>query len=431
MTKVIDIPAELLDDILHLVIFDAPLRWYDLWRQRLNLSSVGTTFKNVIYGSPRYWSRLFVHPYTRPEYIQFCLRLSGSGALYLWVNSNQPSSTSVFSRAVSHAPFPRFLAILRQHLRPAFHRVVRLQIKGAVPNDYLATITELEQYGGSTLTRLYLQFDVGHRALAADYAAFGSLPRLSYLVLHCTIAVAPPSSYASVTTLVLRELWLKSAPRWTDLRSVLVSMPRLEELQYDHVECVQLLDAPRLLMESLVSLVVRCDSEASLLLVGKLDMPQIAEWHLTLYNGATLEALVDACNDAFQRVRKLELDIERLGVDDVRVLLCASGSIRHVDISLCSSEVCHRIAHFVVVYQPSWCTLELTGPIDESRAGAMLRALAHGLSANDVEITIYGRGSVVSRSVWRMVDGLPEESEVDGGRVDAAHRFSIDDHVKY
>ncbi|KAJ7077020.1 hypothetical protein B0H15DRAFT_955337 [Mycena belliarum] len=199
MTTIVDIPAEVLDDILHLVVFEVVLRWHDLWRLRLNLVTVCSTFKNIIYGAPRYWSRLVVHRYTRRGYLEFCLRRTGSAHVFLWIDSQQAPNHSVYNRTIARPPFPQFIGSLRLHLRPSFHRVVSLQVKGGVEEDYLATIAELKQYDASSLSRLYLQFDKRYRTLAADYAAFGSLQRLSFLVFHCTVAVAPHASYAGET----------------------------------------------------------------------------------------------------------------------------------------------------------------------------------------------------------------------------------------
>ncbi|KAJ7094431.1 hypothetical protein B0H15DRAFT_946848 [Mycena belliarum] len=430
MASIVNIPAEVLDDILHLVVFGVLLRWHDLWQHRLTLACVCSTFKNVIYGAPRYWSRLFVHRYTRRGYLEFCLRQTGSAALLLWVDSEKPPNPYAYDHALRRAPLSHFITGLRLHIRPFFHRVARLQIRGARQEDHVATVAELAKYEASSLTHLYLQFDSRYRTLTTDYSPFASHQRLSFLVLSCTFPITPHTSYAAVTTLVLRLLWLKHAPRWAEVRSVLVCMDHLEELQLDHVECVGMTDAPRLRMESLTSLVLQCDSEASIQLVALLDMPHVSSWELTLYDGASLSTLVEAGGSAFQRATRLRLDVEVLGYDDIPSLFRASTSIRDVDFSLSSKDVCDHIGHWAVTLPVRWHHMKITGPMAQSRAEAMVRALGDE-GGGDVELTIYGREGETVRSVWTMLDGVPVEKELEGGRFIVPHRFSIDDRVKF
>ncbi|KAJ7130150.1 hypothetical protein C8R44DRAFT_731720 [Mycena epipterygia] len=349
-----DMPAEIVDDILSSVLDLLLGDWHRspnaFIALREALCLICHRWKDVIFGSAKYWSSVTISCYSNAHNVQHLLvQLSRAKEAplslridlvptphpyyYDFVRFDSPSVVVAYSsrRIVNLNQMQmrqRVLPLLAAH----FHRVRVLEVDGPHADSLLRAIQHLAPFVATSLERATFRLSMPDEddPVRPNYGVIRHWHALRDLGLQCVkpFAASHGMLYTNLTVLRLYHVW---ATRWDEFAAALPSMRCLEMLQLVQVECEDMGQSSPVILPSVTHLFFSFWTPASVSMLALIKLPNIVAISATSY-GPPFSLLVHNCEPLVRHASSLDISGERDDIAGFDELLCALTNTIELDL---------------------------------------------------------------------------------------------------
>ncbi|KAJ6604851.1 hypothetical protein DFH09DRAFT_1444164, partial [Mycena vulgaris] len=380
-------PTEVLQQIFRALLVSRC--WFFIWTERRKLSLVCRHFRDSAYSDPQLWARLTIHPFTRPDYIAFCLLRSGEAQLNVTVDARGGSEMwvggkvlSVISKTGSH-----FHDILHYVLSPIFPRIRALSVTCYESRDWTRLSAAMSTYSGGNMTTLILETTEIEGAQERRPLLLNDAVALKTVIFVGVTPCLARGAYTSVTKLVLRAICSWAEVKWQDVHRALSDATCLEELHLDDIECDEIDYRLVAVLHRVERFKLSIYSTESLDVVNQIVMPALLSCRLDIQGAGSISGTASMQRAPLAHARAIDFCIGETTPEQMAKLLGTFPSAEELDFrrsTPSTAEVLIETAH------GRWTTkahkIMLTAIATKGMADLILRAINDESGRDDATV---------------------------------------------
>ncbi|KAK7016257.1 hypothetical protein R3P38DRAFT_2785900 [Favolaschia claudopus] len=366
------LPKEIIRRIIAFVPdpFDLePASWMDNIHR---LRGVCQLWRDIVFTSPTFFSKIVIHSKKRPECIQDWLNRSGTTDLTMYFalgcEGEDPLEDYVAMRDFTNL------------LTGCMHRCQKLFFHAhtAIGTRLLFRMLDIINAASVPVLHVTAEDDFSPH-IPLMFAS--TTARVQHVVAEsCALVLLP----ASLTALELRNLSPHFELTGAQVREALSAAPALQDLLVHEVSVFEV-DGPRLTLPALTSLNFRCSSDSQADFISILDLPELRLLVLQVEDDDLFETITKYLNHG-SKVARLSLSISSPSLHSMRSFFRTMPQLRWLRVTT-SDEFLNNTVGALVLSSPdafrSMQRMEFGDYVDEELLIGILRRLA---SSSSMEI---------------------------------------------
>ncbi|KAJ7623951.1 hypothetical protein DFH06DRAFT_1340276 [Mycena polygramma] len=313
------LPYDVLDEILgHLL--ESSQAWVMRAWCRTNAALTSRAWQAHIYESPRFWTTITVHRYTREEYIVFCLKQTIATPFTLVLHASPdsvaPRATGTpKTRAVKSRPIPEYIDLLRKLFESRFADVIALDVMARLPSDWQQVMAALYAFDTPGPSRLQGYASREGPLLTRDDDGTAVWTN----VRNATLEGVSPSlvSASNLTSLALAHIEPEALYAGDDFLDVLAAASGLRRMRLHEVHCAPPTAPRRIILHHLCDFNIAYVSDDSVNILRYIAMPALRRLWVDAYETASLGAIIVCNRDVIHTAQEVDVFVGRTAADSL------------------------------------------------------------------------------------------------------------------